>query len=302
MNRSKRIGTFKEFCQERKRRIKENVNIEVEWWDECKVEVLQDLEKETETYGGLTWDNLVKYVKNKNAILGRNDAEYDADILPPHIKELIFQHHGDSFIVDGMNGENAEVHSKGVVIEELANEILDMVIEMSVGSGTEKTPTITMKDKVKTRLVPMQITTVPDEEYDDECYDDLPFERKVKSYEQYSKLLENRISFCKVKLVNYEKALNHTLETLENLAGSLNLGDIYNWVMKDAPEIENKGDMLLNYIKNIAKDYINSEGKFKTQMDHGFPDIPRSAIEYCMDEIASQIVDDVIDRVDKGEF
>ena len=60
---SKRIGSFKEFLRDQrmKKINEEKINIECDFWDECIVEVMQDLKDECK--GGLDEDTLRKLVK-----------------------------------------------------------------------------------------------------------------------------------------------------------------------------------------------------------------------------------------------
>ena len=129
---SKRLGTFKEFLSQQRMKIinEANVKIECDWWDACIVEVLQELE--TECQGVLAWDVIINFCKQKWAILGRTlpQPEYDDNLLTQHIKDLIFQLHGGSFYTDwkcDYGWDNSQVHSKGLVIEELAAVILEKV-------------------------------------------------------------------------------------------------------------------------------------------------------------------------------
>lgn len=57
---SKKIGTFKEFLKEQSvKKINEaRVSLEIEWWDECIVEVMQILNDECN--GILDYETLVK--------------------------------------------------------------------------------------------------------------------------------------------------------------------------------------------------------------------------------------------------
>ena len=70
---SKRIGTFKEFLKEQSvKKINEaRVSLEIEWWDEGIVEVMQIMKDECA--GSLDYETLVNYVKGKFQILGRPD-------------------------------------------------------------------------------------------------------------------------------------------------------------------------------------------------------------------------------------
>lgn len=198
---SKRIGTFKEFLKEqRQKKIYEaNVNIECDWWDVCIVEVIQELENESN--GLLEWDAIIKFCRNKWAILGRSlpIPDYDDHILTQHIKDLIFQFHGDSFYTDwkcDYGWDNQQVHSKGLVIEELAAVILGKVKEKTKPEGEPDTgdTTGTLSDQEKVTLVPMKPIAACDD-YEDEYYDDdLPFEgkRPVKTFIEYTETVGSR--------------------------------------------------------------------------------------------------------------
>jgi len=174
----KRIGTFKDFLKEqRQKKLNEaQINIECAWWDDCFDQVMTEIELELQSIWD--WEQLVNFCKQKWSILGRNlpQPEYDDNLLIQHIKDLIFQFHGNSFFTNGENScehENQELHSKGIVISELANVILEKVKEK------------TGQDDKITGIV-MDVPLPPDEE----DYDDLPFEHKrpVKKFEQYTKL------------------------------------------------------------------------------------------------------------------
>ena len=178
---SKRTGSFKEFLKEqRMKQINEaKVNIECDWWDECIVEVMQALEDECQ--GFLVWETIINYCKQKWAILGRSlpIPDYDDNLLTQHIKDLIFQFHGDSFYTDwkcDYGWDNQQVHSKGLVIEELAAVIVDKVKEKTKPDGEPDTDetTGTLSDR-------------PATDYDD-YDDDLPFESKrpVKTFMEYT--------------------------------------------------------------------------------------------------------------------
>ena len=131
--KSKRIETFKQFIRgQHKKQVNEaRVSLEIEWWDECIVEVMQDLKDEC--LGFLTWDTLVQYVKDKFSILGRPDPGIEEALLLQHIKDLIFQHHGDSFysspLCDWGDG-HTDVQAKGLVVSELAKTILEKLYDL----------------------------------------------------------------------------------------------------------------------------------------------------------------------------
>lgn len=187
MKESKKIGSFKDYCWEQKK-LKLNeaaLTITCDWWDEAIVEVMQDLEEEVN--GVFDWDGVLKYVETKNSILGRTTPAHPDNAVLEHIKELIFERHGSSFFcgdANWRNWDNATLHSKGLVIEELASVIMGKVKEKTSQSNVEHT--ISLVDPKPTILVPM--TYAPDD-FEDELCDDLPFENKkyaVKGFEDFT--------------------------------------------------------------------------------------------------------------------
>lgn len=195
---SKRIGTFKQFLKEQKiqkiQKIQEaRVSLEVQWWDACIVEVMQLLNDECG--GFLEYELLVNYVKGKFQILGRPDPGYDEGFLLQHIKDLIFQLHGDSFVCDGMCnwGDTSEIQAKGLVVSELAKVILDKVLD-TIKTSDDPIPgetRVSLVDKEPRTLVPMT-EPVPDE---DENYEDLPYEyesRRVNPVKGFNDYIQDK--------------------------------------------------------------------------------------------------------------
>ena len=194
-NKSKRIGTFKQFLklQRQKRLLENNVSISCDFWDEAIVEVLQEIEKQAQ---GMVGDNIIKFCRDKWAILGRSlpQPDFDENLLTQHIKDLIFQFHGTSFYTDwkcDLGWENQQIHSKGLVIEELAATILEKIREKTKPQDETlmDEPTGTLSDKEEVTLVPMRPATYDDSE--DEYYEDLPYEYEsrqvspVKGFQDY---------------------------------------------------------------------------------------------------------------------
>ena len=135
--KSKRIGTFKQFLNEQRlKKINEaRVSLEIEWWDECIVEVMQDLADECN--GFLDYETLVKFVKNKFSVLGRPDPGYPEVMLQQHIKDLIYSHHWSSNVFDGMcswEEDQSQVQALGLAIGELAKVILDKGVSFLPGA------------------------------------------------------------------------------------------------------------------------------------------------------------------------
>lgn len=193
--KSKRIGTFKQFLNEQKQqRLNEaRVSLEVQWWDACIVEVMQLLNDECG--GFLEYELLVNYVKGKFQILGRPDPGYDEGFLLQHIKDLIFQLHGDSFVCDGLCnwGDTSEIQAKGLVVSELAKVILDKVLD-TIKTSDDPIPgetRVSLVDKEPRTLVPMT-EPVPDE---GENYEDLPYEyesRRVNPVKGFNDYIQDK--------------------------------------------------------------------------------------------------------------
>ncbi len=244
---SKRIRTFKQYLKEKLN--EENIYLEIDWWEEAEMEVLDDLTRECN--GLLSWEDLIRYINTKNAILGKESKDFDQDgNLLNHIKELIFNHHGDSLCFgDGIRGsETATIHSKGLAIEQLANEILDKV-----------------REKTKSQVINIPAATLQDEEpepfvNDDivDYYEDLPFEsKKVLGYKDYSKLLKESTENFQLK--NKKKVIRDTLNRLEQEAGSLDIDKITELVLNKKGGKATPDDVK-QYIKDIVSELIMKEG------------------------------------------
>ena len=116
--RSTRIGSFKDFVRkQRKKKINEQkLEIQCDFWDAAQVEVVQDLTDQCD--GCLNYDNLIKFVKGKYQILGKDEDAYPEAMLLAHIKDLIFSHHWNSLFCSGgysWGDDNSGVQAKGLV-------------------------------------------------------------------------------------------------------------------------------------------------------------------------------------------
>lgn len=302
--KSKRIGTFKQFLNEQRiQKIKEErVSLEVEWWNSCIVEVNQILSDEC---GGiLDYDNLVSYVKGKFSILGRPDPGYDEGFLLQHIKDLIFQLHGDSFVCDGMCnwGDTSEIQAKGLVVSELAKVILDKVIE-TIKTPDDPVPGVTqisLVDKEPRTLVPMT-EPVPDEEED--YMDDLPFEgkktRPVKKFNEYTKSLNEAVGVGIIETSCEEKCIQYCLDRIKTEVGSYDPDEIFN-VAGQVADPKVKARLVLLYVKDMVIDYLSSEkaqlAVVNTNGNKG-KDIPKEALEDGLDVLYHDIADEVLVKI-----
>ena len=300
--KSKRIGTFKEFLKEQSvKKINEaRVSLEIEWWDECIVEVMQDLADECN--GFLDYETLVNYVKGKFQILGRPDPGYDEGFLLQHIKDLIFQLHGDSFVCDGMCnwGDTSETQAKGLVVSELAKVILDKVME-TIKSPDDPTPgetRVSLVDKQPRTLVPMT-EPVSDEEVD--YMDDLPYESHkvcpVKGFHDYTKNLKETVGIIEISC--QDKCIQYCLDRIKEEVGSYNADEIFN-VASQTVDPKVKARIVLLYVKEMVIDYLSSE---KAQLavvnvnGNKGKDIPKEVLEQGLDKLYHDIADEVLVKI-----
>ncbi len=303
---NKRLGTFKEFLhQQRVKKINEaKVTIEAEWWDACIVEVMQELE--TECLGILDWDAIIKYCKDKWTILGRPfpQPEYDDNILTQHIKDLIFQFHGDSFYTDwkcDVGWDNQQVHSKGLVIEELAAVILDKVREKTKPEGEPDTgkTTGTLYDREKTTLVPMKPAPVYDDCEDEYC-EDLPYEyesykvKPVKKFNEYTKSLNETVGI--IDCTCQDECIQYCLDRIKEEVGSYDPQEMLNMALEAAdPKV--KARLVLLYVKDMVTDYLSKEkAQFGLVDVNGYKGktVPKEVWDEGLDQLCKDIADDVL--------
>ena len=299
---SKKIGTFKEFLKEQSvKKINEaRVSLEIEWWDECIVEVMQDLADECN--GFLDYETLVQYVKGKFQILGRPDPGHDEGFLLQHIKDLIFQLHGDSFVCDGMCswGDTSEIQAKGLVVSELAKVILDKVLETKKTSDdlNPGETRVSLTDKQPRTLVPM---TEPVSDEEEDYMDDLPFESKrpVKKFNEYSKYLNETVGVGMIETSCQEKCIQYCLDRIQKEVGSYNADEIFN-VAGQAADPKVKARVVLLYVKAMVIDYLSGEkaqlAVVNTNGKKG-KDIPKEVLEQGLDQLYQDIADEVLVKI-----
>ena len=300
--KSKRVGTFKEFLKEQSvKKINEaRVSLEIEWWDECIVEVMQDLADECN--GFLDYETLVQYVKGKFQILGRPDPGHDEGFLLQHIKDLIFQLHGDSFVCDGMCswGDTSEIQAKGLVVSELAKVILDKVLETKKTSDDPNPgeTRVSLTDKQPRTLVPM---TEPVSDEEEDYMDDLPFESKrpVKKFNEYSKYLNETVGVGMIETSCQEKCIQYCLDRIQKEVGSYNADEIFN-VAGQAADPKVKARVVLLYVKAMVIDYLSGEkaqlAVVNTNGKKG-KDIPKEVLEQGLDQLYQDIADEVLVKI-----
>ena len=300
---SKRVGTFKQFLkQQNKRQVNEaRVSLEIEWWDECIVEVMQDLADECN--GFLDYETLVKFVKNKFSVLGRPDPGYPEVMLQQHIKDLIYSHHWSSNVFDGMcswEEDQSQVQALGLAIGELAKVILDKVLE-TIKTSDDPIPGVTkinLTDKEPRTLVPM---TEPVSDEDENDMDDLPFEshkvRPVKGFNEYSKYLNETVGI--IDMACQKECINYCLDRIKEEVGSYNADEIFN-VASQAADPKVKARVVLLYVKAMVIDYLSGEkaqlGVVNVNGNKG-KDIPKDILEKGLDQLYQDIADEVLVKI-----
>ena len=289
-NKSKRIGTFKQFLNEQRiQRLNEaRVSLEVEWWDQCILEVLDKCKEEC--FGMLDYQTLVDYIKGKFQILGRPDPGYDEGFLLQHIKDLIFQLHGDSFVCDGMCnwGDTSEIQAKGLVVSELAKVIMDKIME------TIKTPDDPIQGVTQVSLVDRK---EQEEEEGSVEYDDLPFEgkRPVKKFNEYSKAINETVAM--IDCDSQEDCINYALDVIKKLVGSLDANEIADYSYQTAcTEVKTK--LVLGLVKGIVYDYLtNQKGQVKIVGIGNPKDVKDNVPEDVFDQGLNILCDDIADEI-----
>ena len=300
---SKRVGTFKQFLkQQNKRQVNEaRVSLEIEWWDECIVEVMQDLADECN--GFLDYETLVKFVKNKFSVLGRPDPGYPEVMLQQHIKDLIYSHHWSSNVFDGMcswEEDQSQVQALGLAIGELAKVILDKVLE-TIKTSDDPIPGVTkinLTDKEPRTLVPMT-EPVSDEEEND--MDDLPFESHkvspVKGFNDYTKSLNETVGI--IDMACQKECIQYCLDRIQKEVGSYNADEIFS-VASQTVDPKVKARIVLLYVKDMVIDYLSGEkaqlGVVNVNGNKG-KDIPKDILEKGLDQLYQDIADEVLVKI-----
>lgn len=292
---SKKIGTFKQFLNEQSvKKINEaRVSLEVDWWDEGIVEVMQILNDECN--GILDYETLVNYVKGKFQILGRPEPGYDEGFLLQHIKDLIFQLHGDSFVCDGMCnwGDTSEIQAKGLVVSELAKVILDKVME------TIKTSDDPIPDETRVSLV----DKAPAEEFPGENVEDLPYEYEshkvspVKGFRDYAKMLKESVAI--IDMTSKTDCIQYCLDRVKQEVGSFDPDELFNVASRTA-DPETKAQLVQYYVKNIVFDYLSKQKAKLCWVDargKKGKDIPEDIMEKGLDQLYQDVAYDVLVKI-----
>lgn len=288
--KNRKLGTFKEYLKEqRQQKMNEsNVTIECDWWDQCIVEVMQELEDECN--GLLDWDVLSNFIKTKFAILGRTWDEYIDNLYILEIKDLIFQFHKKSFCTD-FPSDNSELHTKGVVIEQLAQVIFDKLSEKIDKTGVDPdNATVRVADREPATMIPMKSipAPAPDEDY---C-DDLPFEskNKVKKFREYIK----EATATKVKPEDTNACIEYCLNRIEREAGGLDPDAVFDAAVKFA-DGRGKARLVAMYVNPMVEDFLNDSPIVICNVDEtDDEELQQEQIGDAYDTLIDRITDDVL--------
>lgn len=258
----RRLPTFREYCNGG--RIKENstpnIKVEVEWWDDCIILILNELRSASESEP-IIWEKLVDYCRARLLVLGREVPLYVDEIVLSYIKDLVFQHYNTNLFADNYDqtAKNTELGTRILIVAQISDEILHRV---KIESGLEKEPEIQLEDPNTVVSVSLDNGGCPD--------DDLPFEQKaplhnltpnknrVYGFNDYGDAINE--TYCHLQMDHYNTVVEKCLKDLEQEQekGTLN----YDKVLKRAKkEIDEKDDdkCLYKFISKLARKHMENE-------------------------------------------
>jgi hypothetical protein len=200
--------------------------------------------------------------------------------------------------------DNQQVHSKGLVIEELAAEIMGKVREKTRPLGDPDTgnPTGTLSDREDIKMVPMKpAITIPDDE--ENYMDDLPFEgkkvRPVKKFNEYTKALKETVGVSIIEASCQEKCIQYCLDRIKAEVGSYNADEIFK-VASQLLDPKVKARVTLLYVKDMVIDYLSSEKAQLAVVDVNGKkgkNIPKDVLEQGLDQLYQDIADEVLVKI-----
>ena len=235
----KRIGTFADFCKARDKKLLQESNevaIDVPFYNEAIESILGELQY----IAGdpIDWRALVDYIKVKYLIIDRETQEGDENLIIAHVRDLLFNRYGDTFLGGDcgcITGDTAAIGAKTLVISQLASDILHKV-RVNAGLEPEQEPEIEPK--------PLSTVSL---DYDDYGEDDYCGERKVVDYYDFSNMLKENVD--RISAQHDKQALDYCLTRLKKEAGSLKYDDVLKVV-------ERKGASLDVYLSGLAEAYL----------------------------------------------
>lgn len=258
----RRLPTFREYCNGG--RIKENstpnIKVEVEWWDDCIILILNELRSASESEP-IIWEKLVDYCRARLLVLGREVPLYVDEIVLSYIKDLVFEHYNTNLFADNYDqtAKNTELGTRILIVAQISDEILHRV---KIESGLEKEPEIHLEDPNTVVSVSLDNGGCSD--------DDLPFEHKtilhnltpnknkVLGYKDYGDIVNE--TYCHLQMDHYNTVVEKCLKDLEpeQEAGVLDYGKMLKRAKK---EIDEKDDdkCLYKFIAKLARKHMKSE-------------------------------------------
>ena len=243
--KSQRIDTFDNFCKAKeKQQIQENneVAIDVPFYEEAVSSILGELKQVAGD--PLDWRTLIDYIKTKFQIIDREIQGSDDYLVVAHVRDLLFQRYGDSFLGGAgcITGNTAMIGAKSLVLSQLASDILQKV---RVDAGIELPP--------EPEIAPKPLSTVSlnnSEDFDDDFfYDESRKVTMVADFNDYSNMLKESVD--RISVQHDKNALDYCLGKLKKAAGSLKLDDILKVV-------EDEETTLNAYLTGIAEDYLET--------------------------------------------
>lgn len=247
----RKIDSFKDYCQ--KRTINEdnaNIKVEIDWWDEAIEVVMNELHKVAGSPIG--WDSLLDYCRAKWLVLGREITFFVNELVLAHIRDLIFQFYGESLFcgedLSGSSHKNASLGTKILVVSQLGNTILHQV---KVEAGIEIDPEKPDDDSPNT----VASVSLEGEDYPE---DDLPFERRVIVFEDYTKALNE--TYCHLQFDHYNTVIDKCLKDLEPAQEKGTI--VYDKVLKMARKEINESDdskCIDKYLAKLARKHMEKE-------------------------------------------
>lgn len=239
----KKIGTFAEFCKaKQKQLIKESneVAIDVPFYNDAVESIISELQM----IAGdpIEWRTLVDYIKMKYLVIDREVTGGDDCLVIAHIRDLLFQHYGDTFLGGDygcFTGSTAEMGAKSLVLSQLASDILRKV---RINAGME-TPEPEQEDK------PITTVSLDFDNWEDDYFGENRNIRKVAGFSDFSSLLKESVDKLTVKYD--KKALEYCLDKLKKKAGSLKYEDVLKVVKKEETTFS-------GYLTGLAEEYMES--------------------------------------------
>lgn len=238
-----RIGTFAQFCKAKQKQLikeKNEVAIDVPFYNDAVESIISELQM----IAGdpIEWRTLVDYIKMKYLVIDREVTGGDDCLVIAHIRDILFQRYGDTFIggdYGSFTGSTAEMGAKSLVLSQLASDILRKV---RINAGLE-TPEPEQEDK------PITTVSLDFDNWEDDYFGENRNIRKVAGFCDFSSLLKESVDKLTVKYD--KKALEYCLDKLKKKAGSLKYEDILKVVKKEETTFS-------GYLTGLAEEYMES--------------------------------------------